>query len=96
MHNWVETNQSRIWKTVLLLVLLFTVRLFALKQDFAHLQEVLEKYGTLGLFISITIYALLGATPVPSEPLTLFLTAGYGPLIAIFVAAIGNTLAALT
>ena len=67
MHNWVETNQSRIWKTVLLLVVLFTVRLFALKQDFAHLQEVLEKYGTLGLFISITIYALLGATPVPSN-----------------------------
>ena len=67
MHDWAETNQSKIWKTVLLLVVLFTVSLFALKQDFVYLQELLEKYGTLGLFISITIYALLGATPVPSN-----------------------------
>ena len=96
MHDWAETNQSKIWKTVLLLVVLFTVSLFALKQDFVYLQELLEKYGKLGIFVSVVIYALLGATPVPSEPLTLFLTTAYGPLIAIFVAAIGNTLAALT
>ena len=96
MHEWVETNQFRIWKTVLLLVVLLTVSLFAVNQDFAYLQELLKKYGNLNLIISVAIYALLGATPVPSEPLTLFLTTTYGPLIAICVAAIGNTLAALT
>jgi len=96
MNDWIETNQSKIWKIALLLALLVTVSLFAVNQDIGRLQELIQKYGKLGIALSLFVYALLGATPVPSEPLTLFLTTAYGPLIAVCLACIGNTLAALT
>lgn len=45
--------------------------------------------------ISLGIYILMGFTFVPSSPLTLFLSIFLGPLPAILIAALGNTLAAL-
>jgi len=40
------------------------------------------------------IYAILGLTLIPSEPLTLFIGALFGPLLATLIAGTGNTLSA--
>jgi uncharacterized membrane protein YdjX (TVP38/TMEM64 family) len=59
------------------------------------MQSVIQKIGPYGFFFSIGIFAVLGATPIPSEPLTIFLSTIYGPLLATFATAIGNLLSAL-
>ena len=45
--------------------------------------------------ISIFVYAALGTTFIPSEPLTLLIGAMFGPWVAVLVSWIGNTLAAI-
>lgn len=51
--------------------------------------------GWIGLLVSLGLYALLGASPIPSEPLTVLLSTIFGPLSATLVAGGGNLLAAL-
>ncbi len=96
MNTWTETNSSKIWKYVLALLLITLATIVALHQDTQKLLEFLQKNGKLSLFISLFLYALLGATPIPSEPLTLVIVTLFGPLLAALVATLGNTLAALT
>ena len=93
-NTWTETNQNKVWKSILALVLIALATVFAVRQGTNRLQELIQKNGKLSVVISLIAYALLGATPIPSEPLTIFITTLYGPLIAILVATAGNTLAA--
>jgi uncharacterized membrane protein YdjX (TVP38/TMEM64 family) len=51
--------------------------------------------GWVGLLVSVLIYAILGASPIPSEPLTVLLSTVYGPFTATLVSGTGNVLAAL-
>ena len=97
MNNstWIEQNQSKIWKAALAIILIVLATVVALTQDTHKLQEFIGRNGKLSIVISLLIYALLGATPVPSEPITLFITSLYGPWVAILLASVGNTLAAL-
>jgi uncharacterized membrane protein YdjX (TVP38/TMEM64 family) len=50
--------------------------------------------GAWGILLSIMIYAILGLTLIPSEPLTLFIGALFGPVLATLIAGTGNTLSA--
>lgn len=97
MNNstWIESNQSKIWKTAAVAVLILLVTLLVLHGDTQQLLEVIRRYSKLTVPISLLVYALLGATPVPSEPLTLFIVGLYGPWLAILLSTLGNTLAAL-
>jgi uncharacterized membrane protein YdjX (TVP38/TMEM64 family) len=94
-NTWIEQNQSKIWKAALALVLIVLATIVALHQDTHKLQAFITRYGKLSVLVCLIIYALLGATPVPSEPITLLITGLYGPWIATAIAAVGNTLAAL-
>jgi uncharacterized membrane protein YdjX (TVP38/TMEM64 family) len=78
---------------VILLAILVSV--FVLKQGANDLIKISDKYHDLAIIISLLAYALLGATVVPSEPLTLFLVALYGPVLTLLIATVGNTLAAM-
>ena len=97
MNNstWIESNQSKIWKTAAVAALILLVILFMLHGNTQQLLEVMHRYSKLAVPISLLAYALLGATPVPSEPLTLFIVGLYGPWLAILLSTLGNTLAAL-
>ncbi|MGE5248881.1 MAG: TVP38/TMEM64 family protein [Bacteroidota bacterium] len=77
---------------VLLAVL---VSLFILKEGPPELLRISQRYHDLAIVVSLAVYALLGATLVPSEPLTLLLVTLYGPLLTLVLATVGNTLAAL-
>ena len=71
-----------------------SVSLFVLRHDTNGWLNIIQKRQKLSIFISLVSYALLGATLIPSEPLTLLLLKLYGPFLAVTVATGGNTLAA--
>lgn len=62
--------------------------------DMNNIKAFIGKAGAWGVLISILIYALLGLTLVPSEPLTLFIGALFGPWLAMLIAGTGNTISA--
>ena len=81
-------------------VLIFSLFIMALvavfvTQDLNKVKSFIEQAGIWGVFFSIMIYALLGVTLIPSEPLTLFIGALFGPWLATLIAGTGNTLSAL-
>lgn len=80
---------------ILLFVALVTVSLLLLRSNTSVLLNNIQKHKNLGIVISVSLYALLGATVIPSEPLTLFLITLYGPVPTVLIATVGNTLAAL-
>ncbi|MHC1770901.1 MAG: VTT domain-containing protein [Flexilinea sp.] len=73
--------------------MLFTV-LFTRKIDYSSIQNFARNHQVLGIILILVVYAGLGATPVPSEPVTIFLTGLYGPIWTIIFVTVGNTLAA--
>lgn len=67
---------------------------YLMVNDMETIQAFIAKNGALGLAASILIYGILGATLVPTEPLTVVIGAVFNPLIATVAATLGNTLAA--
>lgn len=59
------------------------------------IMDFIRKSGVWGIGISIVLYTFLGATIIPSEPLTVLNGAIFGPFMATIIAGTGNTLAAL-
>ena len=57
-------------------------------------ERILQKNENTGFLVCVIAYILLGVTLIPSEPITLMVLAWKGPLIAVLLAVIGNTLAA--
>jgi uncharacterized membrane protein YdjX (TVP38/TMEM64 family) len=85
-------------KAVRLLVaslLILGVGGFFVYQDMDAIREFIGQNGAWGIAAAILVYAILGATLVPSEPLTVLIGAIFGPLVATLVATLGNLLAAL-
>lgn len=76
--------------TVLVLVLVIVI-----SREMEEVREFISQSGWIGVLVSIAVYGLLGASPIPSEPLTVLLSTLYGPLTATITAGIGNLLAAL-
>jgi uncharacterized membrane protein YdjX (TVP38/TMEM64 family) len=86
------------WKTVITIVITLLVMVgigYVVKHDFGKIKTFIVNAGVWGILISVFLYAALGATFVPSEPLTLLITAIFGPLTAMFVSWIGNTMSAV-
>ncbi len=75
-------------------VVILTLALI-LSRNMDGVRAFLQQSGQIGLLISVGLYGLLGASPIPSEPLTVLLSALYGPLPITIVATFGNLLAAL-
>lgn len=75
-------------------VLMMVLAALVLTKDLDKLKALIAQAGIWGIVISILIYALLGLTLIPSEPLTLFVGALFGPWIATLIAGTGNTLSA--
>jgi uncharacterized membrane protein YdjX (TVP38/TMEM64 family) len=91
-------NRSISWSNVLkfLLIALLVVAglYFAKNFNISGIKTFLEAHEKLGIFTVILSYVLLSVTPVPAEPVTFLVLAWKGPLMAILLATIGNTIAA--
>jgi uncharacterized membrane protein YdjX (TVP38/TMEM64 family) len=81
-------------RMLLISVVLLGVITYFLLNDMKAIQNFIAANGTLGLAVSILVYGVLGATLVPTEPLTVVIGAVFSPLIATIAATLGNTLAA--
>ncbi len=67
---------------------------YLLVNDMTRIRNFISDNGALGLGAAILIYGILGATLVPTEPLTVLIGAAFNPLIATIAASLGNILAA--
>jgi uncharacterized membrane protein YdjX (TVP38/TMEM64 family) len=80
-------------------ILIFSLLVMAIAavfftQDLNKVKAFISQAGIWGIIVSILLYALLGVTLIPSEPLTLFIGALFGPWLATLIAGTGNTLSA--
>ncbi|HVP20584.1 MAG TPA: VTT domain-containing protein [Anaerolineaceae bacterium] len=80
---------------ILFALVLVAAFIFALHFNVSQLKDFLQKYEQFGVAIVLLVYAILGVTPIPSEPVTLLVLAWKGPVAAILLATVGNTLAAI-
>ena len=90
-----QNNTSKITKAVIAAFLIILATVLALTLNTQDLQNFLQKYKTWSIAVSLGLYAVLGATPIPSEPITVIFAGMYGPWLAALLATIGNTFAAL-
>lgn len=95
MNVWDEINRDKLLKIgfVFLFVILATVLAFNI--DYVEVKQLIQENQVFGLFLCVLIYAVMGVTPIPSEPLTVILSGLAGPGWVVGLATIGNTLAAL-
>jgi len=89
-----QTSRLRTLLTILLSLGLFTALGLYLQQDWPQVKTFIQQIGPAGWANSIPLYAVLGATIIPSEPITIFNSALFGPFTAALAATIGNTIAA--
>lgn len=85
-------------KSILILVGTLAVLFVAVnffESEINQIQGFIKKSGPYAFLISVIIYGVLGASPVPSEPLTALLSGLFKPWQAMLVATLGNSLAAL-
>ncbi len=89
------SNYRKYLKPLIIILLAGLIFLYMFRQDTSEFFQFIEKHKNLSVIIILIAYTLLGATVIPSEPLTVFLITLYGPILAVLVATAGNTLAAL-
>ena len=87
-----RTKLAVVLITVLVIILIV---ILILSRNMDGIREFLLRSGKIGLVISVGLYGVLGASPIPSEPLTVLLSALYGPFYITIVATLGNLLSAL-
>ena len=93
-----DVNRNKTSTPLFTLIILFVailILIIFLSREMTYVREFIRSSGWIGVVVSILLYAALGATPIPSEPLTVLLSTLFGPLTATLVAGVGNTLAAL-
>jgi uncharacterized membrane protein YdjX (TVP38/TMEM64 family) len=71
-----------------------TVMIYARDHE-NQIAAVIRRVGLLGPVLVIALYGLLGASPIPSEPLTVINGVLFGPFLGTIIAGTGNTLAAI-
>ena len=91
----VQEKNSRPTRVFIITVLVLLVVLFFVSRDMEEVTDFIRNSGPIGIVVSIGLYGVLGASVIPSEPLTILLSTVFGPFVATLVAGAGNTLAAL-
>jgi len=76
-------------------VALFLALAFMPQKDLLALEDLILLGGPLGPIICVLIYGALGATPIPSEPFTIVISGLFGPLQTLWIACVGNVIAAM-
>jgi uncharacterized membrane protein YdjX (TVP38/TMEM64 family) len=78
------------------IILFFAVAIYiALNFNTAEMEALVQRHEKTGLLVCFLMYGILGLTLVPSEPVTLLVLGWKGPILALVLATLGNTLAAI-
>lgn len=87
-----RTNAVRL---LILSLLILAAGGYFVYNDMPAIRQFIGENGKWGIAVAVVVYGILGATLVPSEPLTVLVGAIFGPWVATIVATAGNLLAAL-
>jgi uncharacterized membrane protein YdjX (TVP38/TMEM64 family) len=90
-----KINRRTAVRTLILTMLFVAMLVVLVSRDWDGTRDFILQSGWVGMVLSLVIYTALGASPIPSEPLTIFISTIYGPLLAMLIAGFGNLLAAL-
>jgi uncharacterized membrane protein YdjX (TVP38/TMEM64 family) len=90
-----DQNKNNSLRNLIILILVIVALLFIVSREMERVRTFISQSGWVGLVVSVGLYALLGASPIPSEPLTILLSTIFGPFSATLVAGTGNLLAAM-
>jgi uncharacterized membrane protein YdjX (TVP38/TMEM64 family) len=88
-------SDTRTLRNLLLIVLGVLVLALFVSRQMEQVRQFIRTSGWWGVLFSLALFGILGASPIPSEPLTLLMSTIYGPLAATLIAGTGNLLAAL-
>jgi uncharacterized membrane protein YdjX (TVP38/TMEM64 family) len=88
-------RDTRNLRNLLLAVLGVLVLALFVSRQMEQVRQLIRAGGWWGVLFSLALYGILGASPIPSEPLTVFMSTIYGPLPATLIAGSGNLMAAL-
>lgn len=91
----IEEKKSRPIVIAVVAVIVVILLVFFVSEDMDRIRAFIAASGWIGVLTAILLYGLLGASPIPSEPLTVLLSTIFGPLTATLAAGIGNLLAAV-
>jgi uncharacterized membrane protein YdjX (TVP38/TMEM64 family) len=95
MENNAPNPKSKALTIIIIVVTVILIVVFLLSKDLNQIRDFIHRSGWIGLLVSVLLYAVLGASPIPSEPLTVLITTSIGPIAATLVTGIGNLLSAL-
>ena len=76
-------------------VLIIVVVVVVVSRELDTVRAFILESGWVCVLVSVALYAVLGLSPIPSEPLTVLISTIYGPFQATLVAGTGNLLAAV-
>ncbi len=93
--NKLFSNPHNIIRALLIVIIVGLAIIVSINYSMADVQSYIKKYPSYTILISLGVYVSFGLTFLPSIPLTLFIAVLIGPLQAIIVATVGNTIAAL-
>jgi len=96
MEDTMSNNQKL--QTILLLVLVFALSVVAVVYTSDHpaaIEAFVRQVGAFGPVLVVGLYAALGASPIPSEALSLINGAVYGPVLGTALGFTGNMISAL-
>lgn len=95
MNDTIESNRSQPFRWLAVTMVVIVVLIFLVSKQMQQVREFIRQSGWVGILVCIGLYGVLGASPIPSEPLTVLTATTYGPFTAMIVAASGNLFAAL-
>lgn len=95
MSPRIFADRGKWYKLIPITLIVIIALIFILTFDIEDLRQFLQNYEKPGLLICLLVYVILGITFIPSDPVTLIVLAWKGPLIAIILSALGNTLAGM-
>lgn len=90
-----EDNKSQPLRTLVISLVVIIILIVVISKDMTQVREFIRNSGWIGLLTSVLLYGILGASPIPSEPLTVLLSSVFGPFNATIAAGVGNLLAAM-
>jgi uncharacterized membrane protein YdjX (TVP38/TMEM64 family) len=90
-----RSNKLQGWITLALTVVIALAIAIYIGQHVTEVETFIGEMGVLGPVISIALQTLFGASPIPTEPLTMINGAVFGPLRGTIFSWIGYMLASL-
>lgn len=89
-----QKKKLRNYLFLLISVVVVFIIAYLISKQMVEVKKFIQQSGWIGVVVCILLYGVLAISPIPADPLTVFIAAIYGPITATLVAGTGNLLAA--